>query len=155
MAAQEIADHVLRCGVSTVQVVNHVDPCGLAQLRGLLPYLRVVQVIHVEGRKALELMAGYERHAHAFLLDPGSPKATVPLLGGTGRVDDWDVSAAFVKRSSRPVFLAGGLNADNVKEAIRRVQPFALDMCSGVRTAGRLDAAKSRAYVAQALRGTS
>lgn len=150
--AQAIADHVLRCGVSTVQVVNHVDPSELARLRSKLPYVRVVQVIHVEGQEALDLLAGYEPHVHAFLLDSGSPTATVPLLGGTGRVHDWEVSAAFVRRSNRPVFLAGGLDADNVAEAIRRVQPFGLDVCSGVRTAGRLDPVKLQAYVAQAAR---
>lgn len=150
--AEEIAGHALRCGVSTVQVVDHVDATELARLRALLPYLRVVQVVHVEGPEALDLLAAYEPHVHAFLLDSGTPKAAVPLLGGTGRVHDWDVSMRFVRQSRRPVFLAGGLNPGNAADAVRRVRPFGLDICSGVRTDGRLDADKLRQYV-HAVRG--
>ena len=149
-SACAIADHVTRCGVSTVQVVDHVDPRELRELRETLPYLRIVQVVHVEDASALDLLDAYEPHIHAFLLDSGSPTAAIPLLGGTGRVHDWDVSAQFVRRSRRPVFLAGGLNPQNAAEAIRRVRPFGLDICSGVRTAGRLDSDKLRAYVAAA-----
>lgn len=150
--AEAIADHVTRCGVATVQVVDHVEPAELDRLRAMLPYLRIVQVVHVEGEDALDLLAAYEAHVHAFLLDSGSPGAAVPLLGGTGRIHDWEVSARFVRRSSRPVFLAGGLHAGNAAEAIRRVRPFGLDICSGVRSAGRLDAGKLQGYV-DAVRG--
>ncbi|HZY19527.1 MAG TPA: phosphoribosylanthranilate isomerase [Ramlibacter sp.] len=146
--AQAIAEHVHRCAVSTVQVVNHVDPAELGRLRASLPALRIVQVIHVEGADALTLLERYEPHVHTFLLDSGSPSAAVPLLGGTGRVHDWKISAEFVRRARRPVFLAGGLRPDNVREAIRQVQPFGLDICSGVRTDGRLDPGKLHAYVA-------
>lgn len=146
-SAETIADHVARCGVATVQVVDHVAPVELDRLRAMLPYLRIVQVVHVEGEDALDLLAAYEPNVHAFLLDSGSPGAAVPLLGGTGRVHDWEVSAAFVRRSRRPVFLAGGLHAGNAAEAIRRVRPFGLDICSGVRSAGRLDPGKLQGYV--------
>lgn len=150
--AEGIAAHVVRCGVATVQVVDHVEPAELGRLRAMLPYLRIVQVVHVEGADALDLLAAYEPHVHAFLLDSGSPNAAVPLLGGTGRIHDWEVSASFVRRSRHPVFLAGGLHAGNVAEAIRRVRPFGLDICSGVRTAGSLDAGKLQSYV-DAVRG--
>jgi phosphoribosylanthranilate isomerase len=62
-------------------------------------------------------------------------------------VHDWSVSAAFVEASPRPVFLAGGPTAANVGEAIRRVRPFGLDLCSGVGTDGWLDKAKLAAFV--------
>ena len=109
---------------------------------------RRVQVIHVEGPDALEMIPVYAPYVHAFLLDSGRPKAAVPELGGTGRAHDWDVSAAFVRASPRPVFLAGGLNADNVGKAIRAVRPFGVDLCSGVRTNGCLDAAKLAGFMA-------
>ena len=146
-SADTIADHVVRCGVGTVQVVSHVASEELRRLRAMLPHLRIVQVIHVEDAGALDLLAAYEPHAHSFLLDSGSPNAAVPILGGTGRVHDWAVSAEFVSRSRRPVYLAGGLNAQNAAEAIRRVRPFGLDICSGVRTSGRLDLGKLHDYV--------
>lgn len=146
-SAEGIAGHVQRCGVSTVQVVDHVEPAELERLRTLLPYLRIVQVIHVEDHDALTLLPAYEAHIDSFLLDSGSPKAAVPLLGGTGRIHDWEVSAEFVRRSARPVFLAGGLSPSNAADAIRRVRPFGLDICSGVRSQGRLDESKLRSYV--------
>ena len=76
-------------------------------------------------------------------------------LGGTGRTHDWDVSAALVRAVAPcPVFLAGGLRADNVADAVRTVRPAGVDLCSGVRTGGWLDAGKLAAFVS-ALRPSS
>lgn len=144
--AAAIADHVRRTGVSTVQVVNHIEPGESARLARLLPAARRVQVIHVEDRGALELIAAYAPHNHAFLLDSGRPSAPTPELGGTGRVHDWAISRDFVAKSPLPVFLAGGLGPENAGQAIRTVRPYGLDLCSGVRTAGALDAAKLAAF---------
>ena len=152
--AEAIAEHVTRCAVSTVQVVNHVDPLELQTLRRLMPTLRIVQVIHVEGSDALDLVHHYENFVHSFLLDSGTPGAAVPILGGTGRTHDWAVSAQIVRSTRRPVFLAGGLTPVNVVEAIRVVRPYGLDICSGVRSEGRLDIKKLRSYV-EAIRGQS
>lgn len=146
--AEAIAEHVRRTGASTVQVVCHIDPAEAARLADLLPTTRRVQVIHVEDEAALGLIGPYASHVHAFLLDSGRPSAAVPEFGGTGRVHDWAVSAAFVLASPRPVFLAGGLTPANVAEAIRAVRPYGLDLCSGVRTNGALDAAKLGAFMA-------
>ena len=109
-------------------------------------------MIHIEGPDALDLMSDYSQHVHAFLLDSGRPNAAIAELGGTGRRHDWAISAKFVEASPRPVFLAGGLSPDNVGDAIRQVRPFGLDLCSGVRTKGRLDAVKLRAFVRAAER---
>ena len=84
---------------------------------------------------------------HAFLLDSGRPALPTPEYGGTGRTHDWSVSAEFVRRSPHPVFLAGGLSAANVGEAMKTVGPFGLDVCSGVRTDGRLDRDKLEAFI--------
>ena len=84
---------------------------------------------------------------HAFLLDSGRPGAAVEELGGTGRPHDWSVSAEIVRMTDRPVFLAGGLNADNARAAVESVKPFGLDLCSAVRTDGRLDEDKLRAFM--------
>jgi len=74
----------------------------------------------------------------------------VKELGGTGRVHDWRVSRAIVERVKRPVFLAGGLTPDNVREARDAVNPYGFDLCSGVRTAGALDEAKLARFIAEA-----
>lgn len=147
-SAEAIMDHVSRCEVSTVQIVRHIAPPELQRLREVMPALRIVQVIHVEGTEALRLLGDYEEFVHSFLLDSGSPSASIPVFGGTGRVHDWSVSAEFVRRSRRPVFLAGGLSPSNVAAAIPLVRPYGLDICSGVRTAGLLDGAKLRSYIA-------
>lgn len=145
--ADAISAHVRATRPTAVQIVSHLDPAESAKLAEIERHLRRVQVIHVEGPDALDLIPAYSPHIHAFLLDSGRPNATVAELGGTGRPHDWDISAEFVKSSPRPVFLAGGLNAENVGEAIRRARPFGVDLCSGVRTDGRLDPAKLNAFM--------
>ncbi|MCX7324589.1 MAG: hypothetical protein NTZ14_09190 [Hyphomicrobiales bacterium] len=93
-------------------------------------------------------MSAYAPHNHAFLLDSGRPAAPMPELGGTGRVHDWRVSAAFVTGSPLPVLLAGGLHAGNVADAIRQVRPYGVDLCSGVRSPVDLDAGKLGRFMA-------
>jgi phosphoribosylanthranilate isomerase len=145
--ADAIADHVRRTGPTTVQIVSHIDPAVSAKVAALLPVTRRVQVIHVEDARALDLIPLYAPYIHAFLLDSGRPGLEVPELGGTGRMHDWEISASFVRQSSRPVFLAGGLNAHNVAEAVRTVRPYGLDLCSALRTNGALDVDKLMAFM--------
>lgn len=146
--AEAIADHVRRTGVSVVQVVSHIAPAESVRLARLLPAVKRVQVVHVEGEDALGMIGDHAPFVDAFLLDSGKPGAVVPTLGGTGDVHDWAVSARFVAASPVPVWLAGGLTAANVGEAVARVRPFGVDLCSGIRTDGRLDAGKLGAFVA-------
>ncbi|NND71897.1 MAG: phosphoribosylanthranilate isomerase [Rhodothermales bacterium] len=143
----DIVDHVQDIGTSTVQIVNHIDPGEYAAIVPGLPGTRLVQVIHVEDDTAIELVEAYEPHVHAFLLDSGRPKAARAELGGTGRAHDWTISRRIVERSGKPVFLAGGLNHRNVGEAIQTVRPFGVDLCSGVRTDGKLDVIKLHAFM--------
>jgi phosphoribosylanthranilate isomerase len=141
----EIIEHAARVGVRAVQIVNHVEPGTLAGLARQAPGLALIQVIHVEDAGALDLIAAYQPHVSAFLLDSGRPSAQE--LGGTGRVHDWEVSAEFVRRSKRPVFLAGGLTPENVAEAVGRVRPAGLDLCTGIRIDGALDAGRLAAFM--------
>lgn len=145
--AAGIARHVERTRASTVQIVSQITTAEAAELAQLRPATRRVQVVHVENEGVFELIAGYAPYVHAYLLDSGRPNLTIPVLGGTGRTHDWRISAEFVRRSPLPVFLAGGLSPANVREAIRRVRPFGVDLCSGVRTEGRLDASKLAAFI--------
>lgn len=131
VTADAIRDHVDLTRPSVVQIVSHIDPVQSARLEQIAPHVRRVQVIHVEGPEALELIPAYAPHVHAFLLDSGRPNAAVAELGGTGRCHDWAVSAEFVRRSALPVFLAGGLHAGNAAEAIATVRPYGLDLVFG------------------------
>lgn len=143
-----IAEHLLRTGVATVQLVQHLSVAETMALDRVLLSTRRVQVIHMEGPESLDLIEKYEPYVHAFLLDSGRPNAETPELGGTGRTHDWDLSRQFVEKSKKPVFLAGGLTPDNVQEAILKVRPFGVDVCSGVRTNGHLDPKKLNDFMA-------
>lgn len=146
--ADAIAAQARGTGTRTVQIVHPIGAAELQRLAQIAPALRRVQVIHVEGAEALQLIPLYASHVHAFLLDSGNPNAPVPSYGGTGRTHDWAVSAAFVEASPVPVFLAGGLSAVNVADAIRQVRPNGVDLCTGVRTDGQLDPDKLAAFMA-------
>lgn len=146
-SAGAITDHVRRTRPTAVQIVSPIGPAESAKLSESASHTKRVQVIHVEGPEAQKLIELYAPYVDAFLLDSGRPNALVRELGGTGRVHDWSISAAFVQRSPIPVFLAGGLTSSNVGEAIRRVRPFGVDLCSGVRTDGRLDPAKLAVFM--------
>lgn len=145
--AEAISSHIQATNPSTIQMVSQIDPAESEKLAILEPHARRVQVIHVEGPEALDLIPAYAPHVHTFLLDSGRPNAKVAEFGGTGRAHDWAVSAAFVQATERPVFLAGGLSATNVADAIKQVRPYGLDLCSGVRTDGQLDPEKLAAFV--------
>ena len=141
-----IVDHARSAGVGVVQLVRHLDPVVHVALRRVASWLRLIQVVHVEDEHALELSRSYAGLADALLLDSGRPALTVAELGGTGRPHDWTVSRRIVQASPVPVWLAGGLTPGNVGEAIEQVNPFGVDLCTGVRTAGRLDARKLSAF---------
>lgn len=147
ITASGIAEHLLRTGVATVQLVRYLSLAETMSLDRVLVSTRRVQVIHMEGPEALDLIGKYENHVHAFLLDSGKPSAVTPELGGTGRTHDWDLSRQFVEKSKKPVFLAGGLTPENVQDAIARVKPFGVDVCTGVRTNGHLDPKKLEAFM--------
>ncbi len=149
--ADAIADHVAECGTGCVQIVHHIAAEEYPRLIRKLPNaVRRVQVVHVEDDGTLDLIPAYEPHVHAFLLDSGRPSLPVAELGGTGRTHDWSISRRFVAATSRPVFLAGGLNAGNVGEALHTVRPWGVDICTGVRTGGHLDPGKVRQFISAA-----
>jgi phosphoribosylanthranilate isomerase len=137
-----------RCRVNTLQLCDRVDADVCGELRARLPGVSLVQVVHVRGEESLGEALNAARHVDALLLDSGDQSLAVKELGGTGRTHDWRVSRRVVEASPVPVFLAGGLKAENVAEAVETVGPFGLDVCSGVRTGGHLDAAKLRRFFA-------
>jgi phosphoribosylanthranilate isomerase len=144
--AGAIVVHHMRTQTSTLQLVDVPEPGAIDAIRLVLPAVKIAQVIHVRSERSVDEALQAAEKADALLLDSGNPALKVKELGGTGRVHDWRLSRRIVERSPVPVFLAGGLHAGNVREAIDRVQPFAVDLCSGVRTDGRLDAKKLEAF---------
>lgn len=150
--ADAIVAQLRSTGASTVQLVDEVTPETRRRIHRELPIVRIVQVIHVADEGALEEAREAAETSQMLLLDSGNPKAAVKELGGTGRVHDWRISREIRESVTLPVWLAGGLRASNVADAVRVVAPYGVDVCSGVRTEGRLDPAKLRAFV-EAARG--
>lgn len=144
--AEAIAEQQRRCGTTAVQLVDAVAEPELRLLRRLLPTIRLVQVIHVTGPEAVDEARAAAPLVDTLLLDSGNPRLAVKELGGTGRVHDWDTSRRIVESVRVPVLLAGGLNPANAREAFERVQPAGLDVCSGLRPNGRLDAERLRGF---------
>lgn len=147
--AADIALQHAAAGTTTLQLVDHVPHDELRALRRLCPGVELVQVIHVTGESSLAEAAAVAPLVDAVLLDSGNPALAVKELGGTGRTHDWGLSRRIRDAVyPLPLWLAGGLRAHNVAQAITAVRPFGLDLCTGVRTAGHLDAAKLAAFMA-------
>ena len=143
-----------RTKVNTLQLCDDLAPGAHAELRRALPGVALVQVVHVDGEEAVHRAAAVERDVDAILLDSGNQKLAVKELGGTGRRHDWSISRRIREASAVPVYLAGGLRPENVREAVATVDPHGLDVCTGVRRDGRLDAAALRRFFA-AMAGSS
>lgn len=146
--ADAIIDQQQRCRPNTIQLVDAVAEMWLIRLRRALPGIVLVQVIHVTGRKSIDEASAVASFVDTIPLDSGNQKINVKQLGGTGRAHDWRINRTIRERCGKPVFLAGGLKADSVREAIDQVQPFGLDLCSGVRTGSALDESKLRQFFA-------
>lgn len=148
-----IIAHAERVGVGVVQICDHVEASVHRAIRVALPKLEIVQVVHVQGPASVELARTMARSADALLLDSGVPGGDFSTLGGTGKTHDWAVSRAIVDAVPIPVWLAGGLNPVNVRSAIETVRPYGVDLCSGVRSEGALDALKLRQFMAAVRQG--
>jgi phosphoribosylanthranilate isomerase len=152
LTCRQDADSIIaqqrRCRVNTIQLCDRVPVEVYEELRAQLHGVALVQVVHVAGEESFDEAMTVAPHVDALLLDSGNQTLAVKELGGTGRTHDWRVSRRIVERSPVPVFLAGGLKAENVAEAYHAVRPFGLDVCSGVRTDGKLDEDKLRRFFA-------
>jgi phosphoribosylanthranilate isomerase len=149
--AGSIAAQHARCRTTSLQLVDRVGHSELQKLRVLLPDIELVQVIHVSGEESINEAVSVAPLVDAILLDSGNQKLAVKELGGTGRTHDWRISRRIRDAVECPVFLAGGLNSENVASAIDEVDPDGLDICSGVRTNGALDPQKVSAFFANLL----
>ena len=141
-----IIDQQRRLGVNTIQICDRLESGTHIDLRRALPGISIVQVIHVSGAESVAEAHFVGAHVDGILLDSGNQSLVVKELGGTGRIHEWSLSARIREAVAVPVFLAGGLNATNVAGAISQVGPFGVDVCSGVRTDGRLDEGKLASF---------
>lgn len=144
--ATAIIDHYKSVNTSTIQIVDALENRDYEQIKNKLPHVKIVQVIHVVDDKSVAEAIDVSAYVDAILLDSGNPNLSTKELGGTGRTHNWDLSRKIRYQLDIPVILAGGINSNNVKEAIEHVQPFGVDLCSSVRTNGKLDENKLSAF---------
>lgn len=147
--AEEIIIQHSKTRTNTLQLVDHLPEEQLLILRDKLPAIKLVQVIHVLDESSIDEAKKVQHFVDAILLDSGNPRLKVKELGGTGRTHNWEISRKIVESVSIPVFLAGGLNPENVNEAIKAVKPYGLDICSGVRTNNLLDVEKLKSFITE------
>jgi phosphoribosylanthranilate isomerase len=148
---QRVADIIAQqhcCRTNTIQICDHLTEGTHRDLKDALPGISVVQVVHVSGPESIEEAEKVAPHVDAILLDSGNQKLAIKELGGTGRTHDWTLSRTIRERIDVPLFLAGGLTPENVGQAIEEVGAFGLDLCSGVRTDGKLDRSKLKQFFA-------
>ncbi len=148
IASVDEAHLALRAGATTLQLVDRVPHAELQSLRTLCPGVELVQVIHVTGEASCHEALAVAPFVDAILLDSGNPALAVKQLGGTGRTHDWALSRRIRDAiAPLPLWLAGGPAPHNVCAAVEAVQPQGLDLCTGVRRSGLLDAALLGAFM--------
>lgn len=145
--AEEIVKHHASTQTSTIQIVDEVDNQAYELISKALPGIKLVQVIHIEDESSHAKALEKSKYVDYLLLDSGKPNEEIKELGGTGKTHNWEISRAIVKDSNIPVFLAGGLNNNNIIEAINFVEPYGIDLCSGVRINDVLDKNKLTQFI--------
>lgn len=150
-SVKEIISHHQRTNTNTIQIVDWLSEGTHQELKTALPSVKIVQVIHVIDEFSVQNAINVSRHVDALLLDSGNPNLEIKELGGTGRVHNWNLSRKIRDNAKCPVFLAGGLNPSNVIQAVSQVEPFGVDVCSGVRTNGKLDHLKVKEFISNAV----
>jgi len=143
---KEIVDQQKKLGTNTIQIVDDLKIGSHKQIKEALPGIKIVQVIHVIDENSITEAIKVSKNVDAILLDSGNPNLEIKELGGTGRVHNWELSREIREKISVPLFLAGGLNHSNIREAVETVSPFAVDICSGVRTNGNRDENKLKLF---------
>jgi len=142
VTSSDIITHHKKTHTNTIQIVDRIQEGTYEEIKTALPSVKLVQVIHIIDEVSIDEALIAAEKVDALLLDSGNPGLPVKELGGTGRVHNWNLSRKIIEQSRIPVFLAGGLTSENVQRAIETVQPFGLDLCSGVRTNQKLDPEK-------------
>lgn len=145
--SSEIIYQLSKCRTTTVQLVDDLIDGAYQDIRDEFKHVRIIQVIHVSDDSSVQHAIEVSGSVDGLLLDSGDQSSIVKELGGAGRTHNWELSREIVEKVKVPVYLAGGLNSDNVCEAIKTVKPFGVDVCSGVRTDYKLDEAKLLSFV--------
>lgn len=150
--AEEVSGYCSELGVKAVQLHGDITVEQMKKLRELRPDLFLLKSLVVKEDNAEELLEIVDTMADfvdMFITDTFNPKTGAK--GATGLTHNWDVSAELVKRSVKPLMMAGGLTPENVADAIHKVKPAAVDSHTGLEGSdGRKDAIKVKKFINEA-----
>ncbi|MDD3288236.1 MAG: phosphoribosylanthranilate isomerase [Alphaproteobacteria bacterium] len=134
-------------GTNFLQIGNDATPDDLRQIRGAVPHITLLKSLHITGPEAVDIAAAYSGAAHGLVLD----SRYEDKMGGTGRTHDWSISSKIAAKTT--AYLAGGLNPENVQQAIQQVRPSGVDVNSGVNGSnGRKDKLRMSNFIRAAIK---
>ncbi len=143
--ADKILDLVYRTGIKNVQLSGKITVDLMHILLNERPDLDVRSVVHMNDAIP-ETENEIIKLSDSIILDTFNPETG--QVGGTGLTHDWKLSAEFIRKCQRPVWLAGGLKPGNVAEAIRITRPYGVDVNSGVKNdSGKKDEKKIKDFI--------
>lgn len=142
ITAKGILAHYERTKTKTIQIVDKPENGVYQIIKETYPKIKLVQVIHIIDESSIDEALEASQYVDFLLLDSGNPRQKIKQLGGTGRIHNWELSRRIREECNVPIYLAGGINSNNVAAAIKAVDPFGIDLCSGVRTNASLDRTK-------------
>lgn len=144
--ADEIIELTNFIGNNMIQLHSDIKESEVEKIATILPHIKLVRLIHISQNG--EIVTDYKKMKYVdyYLLDSFNLKTN--QVGGTGLTHDWYKSKKLIKLLNKPTFLAGGLNPDNVKEAIKISQPYGVDVNSGCKNEyGVKDTSKVKLFV--------
>lgn len=163
----QVARNLIRCVPIFVKSVAVIAPENVSEAESLARKT-AAEVLQIHGLTSPEDIVALRSRVHQRLIAASSPEiqdvfdldgiADAILLdtlkdgklGGTGKTHDWNASARLAEKLNVPIILAGGLNPENVSEAIHSVKPYAVDVSSGVETNGKKDLYKIKSFIKEA-----
>lgn len=133
-------------GATALQLHGAFATADLELVRAALPHLKILRAVPINGPESIAKARELAKRVDALILDTYDPESG--RHGATGKVHDWHISRQIVEASRIPVILAGGLTPENVREAIATVQPWAVDVHTGVeRPDGHRDLEKMERFL--------
>ena len=146
--ASEIIELTKFIGNNIIPLHSNILEEEVEKIHNELPNIKLVRLIHISKEGQIVSDINSIRYADFYLLD--SFNLQTNQVGGTGLTHDWNASATLIKKLNKPTFLAGGLNPDNVKNAIKITNPYGVDVNSGCKLNGEKNAEKVKQFVINA-----
>ena len=127
--ADEIIELTKFIGNNVIQLHSDIEEIEVEKIKKEFPNVKLVRLIHVSAEGKICTDYKKIKYADYYLLDSFNLKTN--QVGGTGLIHDWNKSGELIRILDKPTFLAGGLNPNNVADAIKQANPYGVDVNSG------------------------